>query len=158
MPGKSPTLQRSYSVSKAAIAKEAEYHKKVSSSIYGFWQDRDQRIQLKVLPMGSYTRVKMIDVKDYKVFEELTTWCQLAEFPKRTKWKGFDFITHLQHNGPNCFENGLVHLPKAMQETRATLTAINYQDIRITFFCIKLQDTMMTTSIKGEWQLTKLIP
>ncbi|MBS1508027.1 MAG: hypothetical protein JSS79_15410 [Bacteroidetes bacterium] len=104
-----------------------------NNSIYGVWFEKADMIEFKISPMGQFTRIKIMKVKNPLIFDTLSGYCGLKFTPRRVDWKGFDFITHLERADERSLKGGTVHLPHATRKTVADVTLLDNEMIKLQF-------------------------
>jgi hypothetical protein len=144
--------------SKTKFAKERQRFKIINDSIYGFWRDASDTIEVKISPTGRYTRIKVMDVNDPAILERISQFCGLEFIPKRTKWKGFDFVTHLVKASEYSYKDGLVHMPNTTRRNLTDLTVLDHSRILLDFFFIETIHKQELQNFVGSLLLIKNIP
>jgi hypothetical protein len=143
--------------SKTKFARERQRFRIVNVSIYGIWSDSFNTIELKISPTGAHTRIKIMNVNDPVVLERISFFCGLEFVPKRTKWRGFDFITHLARVNDYAYNYGLVHMPNANRKNLAKLTVLDNFNISLDFFFVEIKNNDEVQNYVGSLALTKRI-
>jgi hypothetical protein len=129
----------------------------IRQSIYGFWEDPTNSIVLKISPNGTQTRIKIIDVHE-SVVERISFYCGLQFSPKRTKWRGFDFITHLQRANSGLYTDGQVHMPGTTRKNTVCLTVVDYDTAMLEFYFDQIKGKKEIRNFVGSLRLVKKIP
>ncbi len=144
--------------SKAKFAQQRQRFRIVNDSIYGFWSDSSNTIELKIAPTAHHTRIKITSVNDHVVLERISFFCGLEFVPKRTKWKGFDFVTHLVKANEYSYIDGVVHMPNASRKNLANLTVLDHSKITLDFFFVEVKHREEIQNFVGSLTLIKKIP
>jgi hypothetical protein len=143
---------------KTILDKERQRFKIVTNSIYGFWADAANTMEFKISPTSRHTRIKIMKVNSVVALERISFYCGLQFLPKRTKWKGFDFITHLDKVNEHLYKDGLVHIPNATRQNRANLRIVDNTTISVDFYFIEAKDKSENQNLVGSLTLVKQIP
>lgn len=142
---------------KAKLDAERQRELIVNDSIYGLWHDPSERIVLKIAPSGTHTRIKIIDVSDHALVERISFYCGLQVVPKRTHWKGFDFVTHLIKVSKYFYKEGLVHMPNSTRKNLVNLVVTNTHLLSLDFFFIETRQKQELQKFVGSLVLHKRI-
>ncbi|MBS1508574.1 MAG: hypothetical protein JSS79_18200 [Bacteroidetes bacterium] len=140
---------------KAKLDAERQRYHIVHDSIYGVWHDPSESIVLKITPSGSHTRIKIIDVGDHALVERISFYCGLQVVPRRTHWKGFDFVTQLVKVNKFFYKEGLVHMPNSTRKNMVNLVVTNNHLLSLDFFFIETRQKQELQKYVGSLVLHK---
>jgi len=144
--------------SKTLIEIKNQRFKIDNNSIYGLWSDEAGLFEAKISPHGAHTRIKIMRINDPSVLERIAFFCGLKLMPKRSHWKGFDFVTGLERISDNVFKEGIIHMPNSNRKNIAQLKVCEQRQLLLEFYFYDYRQHRETLQFVGALKLFKNTP